>query len=781
MSLGNGKADEIPRLTDICRIGLYKKNGTERAVFRRSFTAGRDIRSAVFRIDSDGVCGITLNGQFVEACKGHLPDRVCAFRVERYLVPGENVLTLSLQSRYFQGCGEEIAARRGAYFMTAAAELIVEDENGETRIVTEGADGPGDAERVPADGWTCEADGQAQDILVFSQVTRAEYAQFWKTAAVWDTNGMKEIPEEVRALAGPGYDAYIAEMTKETAGPAGIVRTNLFRREDGTLQARICDINFLYVFTEDDYPYVIYDFGRMVVGYTEIGYTAKDDLPIELMFDYSESPDDFLPDSRYHFFAKRLMVKDTLTAGEGLLRIERRRAFRYLKIRIPSQYAEAVIRKVSVRVSMMPAPVLGYFHCEDGELNGIWKTGAYTLLVNRDQEYQSCPRHEMKHFTGDGVIDALADYYVTGDPQMCEASLAVRELRGDNGLVSDIYERNLSLWDYPSWRVIMVYNHYRQFGDPAFVKKHYADLVLNMEWSVERMNREDLIFQFPVYEAPFFADSGAVEWSCSFDRLGEKPLANAVFARALADMAEMGALMEDPRSAEWAALSERVKAAVNRRLWDDREGVYRDPFDRDYVPEDANALCVLLGIADEEKADRALTGLQKNNWTPYGSVILSEERNHTRGGRRTVSPAMNSHEAAALFARGRDEEAIELLRRCFGSMIRKGAGTFWEYAPNAEGERWPAPAHAWSAGCCYAIGAGIAGLRPDTPGWKSAVFKPSKAAGPFEAVVPTPKGLAAVRAERKDGALFYTVACPASLRLRTELPEGTACEIRQYG
>ena len=157
---------------------------------------------------------------------------------------------------------------------------------------------------------------------------------------------------------------------------------------------------------------------------------------------------------------------------------------------------------------------------------------------------------------------------------------------------------------------------------------------------------------------------------------------------------------ERERSNEWKELAKSVKEAINTYLWNEDKQAYVDGIG-EYICQDANSLAVIFGVADKERSLKALNTMKEQLWSEYGSVIANVEFENgvLRGGNTTISPMMSAREAEAWFLQDKAEEGLELIRRVWGTMIKKGATTFWEFSPNNSEEKWEAPCHAWSAGC----------------------------------------------------------------------------------
>lgn len=760
------------RLTPICRIGSTKPTGDEWASYSKKFTVNGEVEYATIELESDGVCGIYLNGEFVEGHMGRLPGRVFYAEITSKLCEGENEIKLEIGGLHHQPAGEVIRERRGFYIHDVAAELKFRTAKETGTIVTDGT-------------WTREADDGVTVPDVVAAITEDEYHHFWRHAALWrEVPEVQKVPEAVETVAGKAYTEFLNKNEQGYVYPKHVMCSNILP-VDAPAEKPSC--------IEDGEQYALYDFEQVEVGYTEIEYELEEDAEILVMYDYSESLTDFSYEifhwSKYKYrnywpeTVQRLILRQTLKKGRGTLRFTRRRACHFMLVRFKSA-GKVKVHSCRILRSMMPVVEKGYFHCDDELFNRMWEVGRYTLQVNRHQEYESEPRNESKFFSGDGCIDTLTEYYTFNDSSIIDASLSHTD-PGHGGRVSNVFMRNKSLPDYHAWRIILLYNHYRYTGDVEFVKHYYEDLHQIMIGLLNMMGPNNLIYNSQIYGDIFFFTSGSIDYTCSFDRLGYKIYMNALFYRSLIAMSELGEVVgeESEYTTEWRAFAAEVKKAVNELMWDEMAGAYLDSLFPDNLSQDGNALAVLYGLADGERAESIMAAIKERNWTPCGSRFMTqtfENLRNSRGGGILLSPAMNTYEAEGRFLMGQDEDAIELMRRCWGAMIRKGAHTFWEFAPTDENDVWPTPAHAWASGCCYLMGAYIAGVRPATPGYETVLLAPTDAFGEFEAVVPTNKGYIAANCRITDGKKIFTYAVPETMKIETKMPEGVEWEIIRY-
>lgn len=737
-------------------ISAQKTGGGEWVRYTKRFRAEKPVKSAVARFENDCVCALYVNGEFAACGNGRMPERVNAHEITSRIRPGENTLALVLGTTYFQQRGVEIMEERGFWLNTAAFELCIEYMDGTRQIL---ATDP---------TWEAESDGQPLKTIETAIVTEAEYGMMWKNAAIWPEPQLHrpEIPAEVLKVAGQDYARYAQTTLPEFVSPLAVLETNLVKTGD----ALATDPEAA------EEGYIVYDFGRLHVGFTELACTAEADTVVTFLHDLSESPEDF---NARPLHERVEMLRVVLPVGQGEQKVFnlRRRAYRYLKVIFPAG-ARVTVTGLRLRVWMFPQVKTGWFHSSDPVLNRAWEVGKYTLQVNKHQEYESCPRYEMQFFSGDGAVDAWIDEYAFGSQELMNASLSVKHEESSTGvLFTDKWNRNAIQWDYFAWRILCIHLHYKATGDRSFLERYYEEARTDLLWQLERLNSKNLIFQRPCYVSSFRFLLGQTEWTCSAARIGEKTSLNSLLYASLTKMAELALEMGEAENAQtWLATAEVVKNAINEYLWSEEKQSYTDSLD-DFVAQDANTFAILFGVADEKRTQAALDTMKKRLWSPYGATILDQYIPHTRGGNTTVSPFMTSLEAMARFEKGRPEEGLELIRRCWGTMLKKGAKTFWEFAPNNPTERWDTPSHAWSGGCTWLLSAYILGIRAAAPNYAAVTFAPRPCdLERFRGVVPTPMGFIAVALEAGK----YTLALPKAMTLHTDLPENSTLEVLTY-
>ncbi len=731
--------------TSINWITVRSEKESEWHSYKKAFYLDKKIARAFIRFESDCVCGIFVNGDFISASTGRTPERVSFYEITSKLLQGENVIEAVTGGHYFQGFALSTRSQRGYWMNQLALEATVEFFDGSKEAV------------VTDSTWTSDL-----PIIESAQVTKAEYETMWQNAYLWRETDSLDIPKEVIQVVGEEYKGYVNKSLERLIPYKSVVETDMaFSKGEFISHKDECSI--------------IIDMGRTVVGFIEFDYSLKKDAVMEAVFDVTEQLKDFELEGDFAYFVERLKTCDKLSKEASSYRNLRRRAFRYAKFTFKNAKGLSITPpKVRLCISEISK---GWFSCSDEMLNTVWEMGKYTLKLNKHQEYESCPRNEMLFFAGDGQIDALVDAYTFGNCDMLKTSLSLNHEESAAGIARlDKFDRTVWQWDYFAWRIICIYDYFRYTKDLDFLKAHYAQAVKNILWLTERMNGKNLLFQTPAFHSTSSCTLIQVDWACSTHRLGENAYINCMLYKGLICMAELASVMNDDRSDEWQKLADKVKEAINTHLWSDEKLAYVDRF-TDYIAQDSNALAVLFGVADKKKAPSVLNSMKERLWSPYGSQMADKHLNGIlRGGSTTVSPMMSTHEAEAHFMYGKAEDGLELVRRVWGAMLQKGATTCWEFDPNNSDERWEhSVCHAWSAGCTYLLSAFVAGIRIEAK--NKITFSPRPCdINCGKCVVPTPYGLIAVSWENNE----YKIALPLEIEIKTALLPESKLEIVGY-
>ncbi|MCM2412149.1 alpha-L-rhamnosidase C-terminal domain-containing protein [Streptomyces sp. RKAG290] len=459
-----------------------------------------------------------------------------------------------------------------------------------------------------------------------------------------------------------------------------------------------------------------------------------------------------------------------------------------------------------------PAAYKGWFLSSDNELNKIWYAGAYTVQLNTwmsdtakswpyepgeadhadDQVPHADPGEEVIFdggkrdrivWQGDLAVQAPVTYLSTNDVPAVDnslSSLAAQQL--DDGyvpaasLVGPHNQDELRTYgEYVTWFVHNHYTHWLYTGDRAYLDKWWPQLTRATAWleQVRGADPKGLIA---------FQDSG----SCGhygYSDCGHETYVNALYTRNLGEMAELaGARGAAADAAGYTARGAQVKKAVNDQLWDEKAGAYRLSREiADAYPQDANATAVLAGIADGDRAGRAMDYLRHNSWGPYGAMTVSPGTPNASI-KPSYEPLPSGFEADARLTAagpsgGEQQSALELMRTFWGYQLAQDpGGTFWEKA-DPEGQpgikQFTSLAHGWASGPTVTLTNQVLGVRPTGPGFSAYSVVPHPGGLSWaQGSVPTPHGDIAVSWRARAGGFVLDATAPKGTSGRLAVPTG---------
>jgi alpha-L-rhamnosidase len=334
-----------------------------------------------------------------------------------------------------------------------------------------------------------------------------------------------------------------------------------------------------------------------------------------------------------------------------------------------------------------------------------------------------------------------------------------------NGAVSP---EDAKLPDYTFWWILAVGDYFAQSGNVDALRVLFPHVQAALSWAAAERGSNRLLPKGP-----------GEDWYWSATR-GDGPTTalNALYvgslhvAANLADRLDLGT----PRD-EYNRQAADIRDAMNASLWDAGAGAYVDGDLRDHHPLDGNALAVLFGVAPADRAAAVLSFLHDRLWTPVGTLSADlPYGGWAQDG--AVWPAYVWAELEARFAMGDDANALEVLRRTWGSMLgRDPGGSFWEFAmqDGSIHDGSTSLAHGWSTGALSGLSRWVLGVRSLQPGYVEYVLSPhtgdvSWACG----AVPTPNGPIQVAWQKGDGTLMLSFVAPGGTSGRLVAPPGAS-------
>jgi alpha-L-rhamnosidase len=321
--------------------------------------------------------------------------------------------------------------------------------------------------------------------------------------------------------------------------------------------------------------------------------------------------------------------------------------------------------------------------------------------------------------------------------------------------------------DYTFWWVLAVGDYVQQSGDVHALDTLFPRVQAALTWAEGHRQADGLLPKGPGEDWYWSAPRGS----------GPTTSLNALYAGSLlvaANLAELQHRGELRDGYLWRAAE--VRNAINATLWDETAGAYVDGDLRDHHPLDGNALAVVLGVASDERATRALSFLHDQLWTSAGT--LAADRAYGGWAQDgAVWPAYVYPEVEARFSLHDDANALDLVRRTWGGMLaRDPSSTFWEFGmkDGTIHDGSTSLAHGWSTGALPALSRWVLGVRPVRPGYAEYAIAPHPGDLAWACgAVPTPAGPIHTAWQQGGGSFTLWLEAPNGTSGQFVVPAGT--------
>jgi hypothetical protein len=524
---------------------------------------------------------------------------------------------------------------------------------------------------------------------------------------------------------------------------------------------------------------LVLDFGRTVSGYPHLVLDGPAGAVVDVA--YSERLTGGLVEivratpvnsQNVH----RLILRESLQTWEQF----QWAGFRYLQLVFRSCERPLRLLKAAINVTSYPVDRRGSFACSDPLLTRLWEMGADTLQLCMHDGYEDCPSREQRQWVGDAYVEMLVNFAAFGDTRLAAKLLRqVAQSQRADGMTHMATPGDVpGSWteyipDYCLYWVMTIAEYVRYTGDVALARHLFPSVARAMAWFERHLDSYGLLADVPGWVF--------IDWA-EVDRWGECAALNALYCHALGQAAQI-ARWSGVRSeaARYRALAASVKRALNRRLWDEKRGIYVDARSEGRrsrrVSQQTNALFIAYDIAPRARWPRILAAVmdeERLRVTSTGPGDLSvrdfdEERQVV-----LAQPFFMHHLHRALAKADEQRLLTDSIRRRWGAMLEAGATTFWEHWHGKDSQ-----CHAWSATPTFDLSTEVLGVSPLEPGFQRFLVAPKPVALDWaRGVFPSVRGDIAVSWERKRGSLRLTVVVPAETTARIVVPPPDAGQWR---
>ncbi len=427
---------------------------------------------------------------------------------------------------------------------------------------------------------------------------------------------------------------------------------------------------------------------------------------------------------------------------EGLFEIGNT-GFRFVRIDLLQPQTTIRLKEARAILRYRDIPYLGSFRSNNGRLNRIWLTAAYTVHLNMQEYLWDGIKRDRLVWLGDMHPEVSTISKVFGYNEVVPKSLDIAceyyPLPGwMNGMSA-----------YSMWYLIIQYDWYMQNGDKAFLQKHrdyIVGLIEQIDSMIDGQGNETL--------SPF----RFLDWPSSGNPAGVEAGYRGLLSWALEDAQKLCDILGEPAAAQKATAA---RERLNRKVLPHND------------LKQAAALMSIGGVMDPQRAaDEVLkVGGAKGFSTFYGYYMLQ-----------------------ALAKAGEYQTALDIISQYWGGMLDMGATTFWEdfnleWTENAarldeiapEGKKdihgdfgaycYPGYRHSfchgWSSGPAAWLSEHVLGVKIVDAGCTTVKIEPHLGDLEWvEGTYPTPKGVITVKhTKRADGSIDTKVTAPKGIKV----------------
>ncbi|KAH9890934.1 alpha-L-rhamnosidase domain protein [Cubamyces lactineus] len=555
----------------------------------------------------------------------------------------------------------------------------------------------------------------------------------------------------VRTAATP-YQDYILAPSSRTIRPVSIFRQHGSVQSSETLLISQGQDAGTHLTLNGYNASVTYDFGKNIAGWVNFD-TSSHSGSVGVTFSesslwVSSAASDATADSGLD---APLVFNLTRSGHHEAPQDKERGAFRYLTI-VNLGSSKVTLDDLWVHFTAMPhwaddalRNYLGWFHCNDEQLNRIWYAGAYTnQLVTIDPTRGDALNYIGVISSGEPVNETL-DWWLnttitngtsaltdgakrdrlvwSGDMSIAVPGIALTTfdlisvrnsldslfvLQNSNGMLPyagyPFNERGTVSFTYHLYALIGVANFYLYSGDKTYLDGKWAAWKLGMEWAVQQIDSTGL--------ANITAPS---DW-LRFGMGGHNIEANSILYYTLTLGVTLATDEDDPSTASrYAQLASGIQSAAIPLLWQPSVGLFRDNETTTLAPQDGNAWAIKSGLVTNTSQIAAISQALQSRWGPYGAPAPEAAD--------AVSPFISGFELEAHFMANRTAAALALVRHMWGDFMlddpRMTNSTFVEgysvtgalhYAPYSNDARI-SHAHGWATGPTSSLTTFVGGIQ----------------------------------------------------------------------
>lgn len=503
---------------------------------------------------------------------------------------------------------------------------------------------------------------------------------------------------------------------------------------------------------------LLLDQAYLTTAYPEVVVSGGRGATITLRYAeslYQTGPRGATKDNRNEVDGKELVgYRDVFVADGGRQRMFRPlwwRTYRYVELAIET--LDAPLSVEDLRGAYTGYPFVRKARLEIGDalqsqrLGRILDTGWRTARLCAHETYMDCPYYEQLQYVGDTRIQGLVSLYTSGDARLLRNAIdQLNDSRVPEGATMSRAPTRLQQFIPPFslWWIGMVRDYWMYQDDPAFVKEMLPGVRSVLSFFSRRQKQNGSLGRVPWWNYVDWVN----QWTDGVPPMGESG-SSALLDLQLLLAVDWATEMEESLgskalAAECRSRAAQLRTAIQELYWDRDRMLYADTPDRKEYSQFANALAVLAGIVQGEKArdlvDRILQDKSLVQCTYYSRYYLHSAMNRVGAGDRY----------------------LDMLGE-WDAMLARGLTT-WAETPEDPEHTSRSDCHAWSAHPNIELFRTVLGIDSAAPGFSQVVVRPNLCnLNDVFGVIPHPKGEISVRLRRSNGRLAAEISLPAGV------------------
>ncbi|MEH7096296.1 family 78 glycoside hydrolase catalytic domain [Neobacillus vireti] len=453
-----------------------------------------------------------------------------------------------------------------------------------------------------------------------------------------------------------------------------------------------------------DTEYLI-DFGKEYLGHIEFEVEALKGAIFDFFLFESIHQDGRIE----HTFSLNNSLRYVAKDGRQVYRSFIPRGFRYMMLTIRNLKTPCKIFNIKVNVTTFPTGNIGSFSSSDYQLNQIWEISKHTIRMCTQDTIIDCPAYEQALWTGDSYNISLMNYYTFGNYDLVKRCLRL--------ISKSVYRSPLPESHVPSgwqnvltaWSILWMkacHEYYRYTGDIEFIKEVYPELKLTVQHFQGFINQDGLLE---------ISAWNMLDWAPMDTEHNIVTHQNALLVDALRQTAYLAFIIgENDDEVTFLTLSDELKRAINKYLWDEEEKVFIDSIHKDGTRSkihsvQTNLIAYLTNCVEGKRRD----------------IIEQYIVNPPEKFVQIKSPFVLFFYYQALMELGKNDLVLDNIKNAYGYMLENDATTCWEGWELIEGDFSRSHCHAWSAAPTYVFGVLFFGVKPLEPGFTKVSIAPN--------------------------------------------------------